>query len=232
MPVSTRHSAVPASQQSKLNFVSKKNVSYQKAVTHDTAFRAPASPPKHEIKAVLENAAKSEEKETNGPKFETVAATAEQSNELEEEPVEEQVLFQEELVDKPVLARGIDKQFVDKAYKITDPHIHKYWKDIENSRIHQAVHQQGLAEYEKILRHFDLSSQYGPCVGVTRLKRWERAQRLGLEPPIEVLAVLLKSELGEVEESPPQGWKPAPASAREDVGPEAYVNELLATRTE
>lgn len=27
-----------------------------------------------------------------------------------------------------------------------------------------------------------------------RIKRWQRAQRLGLKPPIEVLAVLLKEE--------------------------------------
>lgn len=33
-----------------------------------------------------------------------------------------------------------------------------------------------------------------PCVGLTRTKRWHRAQRLGLNPPIEVLAVLLKEE--------------------------------------
>lgn len=33
-----------------------------------------------------------------------------------------------------------------------------------------------------------------PCIGMTRLKRWQRAERLGLNPPIEVLAVLLKEE--------------------------------------
>jgi len=33
-----------------------------------------------------------------------------------------------------------------------------------------------------------------PCIGITRLKRWQRAQRLGLDPPVEVLAVLLKEE--------------------------------------
>lgn len=27
-----------------------------------------------------------------------------------------------------------------------------------------------------------------------RLKRWQRAERLGLNPPVEVLAVLLKEE--------------------------------------
>ncbi len=28
--------------------------------------------------------------------------------------------------------------------------------------------------------------EYGPCVGVTRLERWERAAALGLNPPPEV----------------------------------------------
>jgi DNA polymerase delta subunit 4 len=47
---------------------------------------------------------------------------------------------------------------------------------------------------EKILRHFDLSSQYGPCIGIPRLQRWKRAYGLGLNPPIEVLAVLLREQ--------------------------------------
>lgn len=78
---------------------------------------------------------------------------------------------------------------------------------------------------EKILRHFDLSSQYGvciprfrfaldylhpglisanvanpaqPCIGIARLRRWRRANKLKLNPPLEVLAVLLKNE--EIEE--------------------------------
>lgn len=33
-----------------------------------------------------------------------------------------------------------------------------------------------------------------PCVGITRLKRWQRADRLGLSPPLEVLAVLMQEE--------------------------------------
>lgn len=33
-----------------------------------------------------------------------------------------------------------------------------------------------------------------PCIGISRIKRWQRAQRLGLNPPIEVLAVLVKEE--------------------------------------
>lgn len=35
-----------------------------------------------------------------------------------------------------------------------------------------------------------------PCTGIARLKRWKRAQRLDLDPPIEVLAVLLKEQEG------------------------------------
>ncbi|NXI35476.1 DPOD4 polymerase, partial [Galbula dea] len=44
----------------------------------------------------------------------------------------------------------------------------------------------------EMLRLFDLSWEYGPCTGITRLQRWERAQALGLSPPIEVLDVLLE----------------------------------------
>lgn len=71
---------------------------------------------------------------------------------------------------------------------------------------------------EKILRHFDLSSQYGVCyfnlskiirlrkshlmpghsvqpsIGIARVKRWRRANMLKLNPPIEVLTVLLKGK--------------------------------------
>ncbi|XP_028916613.1 DNA polymerase delta subunit 4 isoform X1 [Ornithorhynchus anatinus] len=41
-----------------------------------------------------------------------------------------------------------------------------------------------------LLRQFDLAWQYGPCTGITRFQRWERADRLGLSPPTEVLRVL------------------------------------------
>ncbi|XP_027711775.1 DNA polymerase delta subunit 4 [Vombatus ursinus] len=42
----------------------------------------------------------------------------------------------------------------------------------------------------EILRQFDLNRHFGPCTGITRLQRWERAEQLGLEPPQEVLKVL------------------------------------------
>ena len=41
---------------------------------------------------------------------------------------------------------------------------------------------------------FDLSSQYGPSIGITRINRWKRAYRMGMNPPIEVLGCLVDVE--------------------------------------
>ncbi|KAL6804637.1 DNA polymerase delta, subunit 4 domain-containing protein [Trichoderma sp. SZMC 28013] len=87
-----------------------------------------------------------------------------------------------------------------KAEEITDAQIKSYWKAIEKVRKAPRVHQEDLDLGEKVLRYFDVSSQYGPCIGITRVKRWQRAERLGMKPPIEVLAVLLKEENKENDE--------------------------------
>lgn len=63
------------------------------------------------------------------------------------------------------------------------------------------VHGENETKVEKMLRTFDLSYQYGPCVGVTRLERWKRAEALGLDPPIEVRDILLKGETEDTTES-------------------------------
>ncbi|EOO00459.1 putative dna polymerase delta protein [Phaeoacremonium minimum UCRPA7] len=81
-----------------------------------------------------------------------------------------------------------------KALKITDAQVKRYWNNLEAQRKAKRVHQEDLTVSEKVLRYFDVSSQYGPCIGITRMKRWQRAEKLGLNPPIEVLAVLLKEE--------------------------------------
>ena len=50
-------------------------------------------------------------------------------------------------------------------------------------------------DFRGILPHFadchllSSSSEYGPCIGMTRLERWERAKSLGLNPPTEVCSV-------------------------------------------
>ncbi|CAN9194307.1 unnamed protein product [Alternaria sp. RS040] len=82
----------------------------------------------------------------------------------------------------------------DRARRISDAAIKKYWTAKEKQRLAQRAHQGGLSLHDKILREFDMSAHYGPCTGIARLKRWKRAQRLDLDPPIEVLAVLLREQ--------------------------------------
>ncbi|KAJ8659342.1 hypothetical protein O0I10_005057 [Lichtheimia ornata] len=48
------------------------------------------------------------------------------------------------------------------------------------------IHQEHLSQEEILLRKFDLDYKYGPCVGLTRMERWLRAEKLGLNPPKEV----------------------------------------------
>lgn len=35
-------------------------------------------------------------------------------------------------------------------------------------------------EVEEQLQQFDMDMTYGPCIGMTRLRRWERAAAMGL----------------------------------------------------
>ncbi|KAK3084494.1 hypothetical protein FSP39_014372 [Pinctada imbricata] len=43
-----------------------------------------------------------------------------------------------------------------------------------------------------LLKQFDLTLEFGPCVGITRLERWERAEKHGLNPPPEVRDLVVK----------------------------------------
>ncbi|KAJ0014578.1 hypothetical protein Pint_20903 [Pistacia integerrima] len=48
---------------------------------------------------------------------------------------------------------------------------------------------------EEVLRQFDMNMAYGPCLGMTRLARWERATRLVLNPPKEIEGLLKGGEV-------------------------------------
>ncbi|PQE05241.1 hypothetical protein CJF30_00010189 [Rutstroemia sp. NJR-2017a BBW] len=78
------------------------------------------------------------------------------------------------------------------ASKISDAKIKQYWQGREQLRLAPRVHQKELSVAERVLREWDCMSQFGPSIGISRTRRWHRAQRLGLNPPLEVLAVLLK----------------------------------------
>lgn len=48
-----------------------------------------------------------------------------------------------------------------KAERISDAQIKRYWKGVEDARLARRVHQAELGLPEKVLRYFDVSSQYG-----------------------------------------------------------------------
>ena len=48
-----------------------------------------------------------------------------------------------------------------KALKVTDAQIKRYWRDREAERRAPRVHQDDLSVEEKVLRYWDMSSQYG-----------------------------------------------------------------------
>ncbi|WOL05496.1 hypothetical protein Cni_G14225 [Canna indica] len=54
-------------------------------------------------------------------------------------------------------------------------------------------------EEEAQLRLFDMDMRYGPCVGLSRMERWDRAAAMGLNPPAEVEAILAKSSAASAE---------------------------------
>jgi len=64
----------------------------------------------------------------------------------------------------------------------------------------EPIHSGNQTKVHHILRVFDLSYQYGPCIGVSRLERWERASALGLNPPNEVHEILLTKQGREQDE--------------------------------
>jgi len=60
-----------------------------------------------------------------------------------------------------------------------------------NSRKREREYESLVTEQEmKQLCAFDQNEVFGPCLGITRLERWERAQRLYLDPPLCVFDTL------------------------------------------
>jgi len=100
------------------------------------------------------------------------------------------------------------------AKKIPESQIKRYWRAKESARKAPRVHQEDLTLGEKVCREFDTDGRFGPCMGIARVKRWRRAQRIGLQPPIEVLAVLIKEQ-----------------EADNLMAQRAYVDELMSSRT-
>ncbi len=80
----------------------------------------------------------------------------------DEQPEDEEE--EEEVVEEVVVPEKTEAEV--KADKMSDAQIGKYWKSIEAERLAPRVHQEGLSLNEKVLRYFDVSSQYGVSGGV------------------------------------------------------------------
>jgi len=75
--------------------------------------------------------------------------------------------------------------------KLDGDRYEAYHRSLKPMRgIARPIHTEGQTKVHEILRIFDLTDEYGPCVGVSRLARWERANKAGLNPPIQIKEIL------------------------------------------
>ena len=88
------------------------------------------------------------EKSKVEPKEEVEDPVTEEQDAEEEEPEPETIKSEAEL----------------KAEKVSNASIERYWKKLEAERLSKRVHQEGLTTADKVLRYFDVSSQYGVCL--------------------------------------------------------------------
>ncbi|AOW01912.1 YALI0B18920p [Yarrowia lipolytica CLIB122] len=84
---------------------------------------------------------------------------------------------------------------LDPSEKVYSDEAHK----IAEKSIAPPVHPEEVNNCEKILKNFDFTVDFGPVVGLTRLERWERANKLGLNPPA-VVKKILETKQGETED--------------------------------
>lgn len=75
---------------------------------------------------------------------------------------------------------------------VSSPSLNGIWRTTQREKLGLVgpIHAEGDNRVHHILRAFDLDPSYGPCLGLTRLERWNRAKRLGEEPPVEVFEIL------------------------------------------
>jgi len=69
--------------------------------------------------------------------------------------------------------------------------LDKVWKKTREAMGKRPIHAEQQNRVDHILRVFDLNPEFGPCVGMSRLERWERAHELQLDPPSEIKDILL-----------------------------------------
>ncbi|CAO1624579.1 unnamed protein product [Parajaminaea phylloscopi] len=79
---------------------------------------------------------------------------------------------------------------------VNDTQWNGIWRATQREKLGKvgAIHADGQNRIHHILRAFDFDPTYGPCLGMTRLERWNRAKNLGEDPPEEVYEILTTKE--------------------------------------
>lgn len=80
---------------------------------------------------------------------------------------------------------------------VDDPRWDAIWRKTKktmNVPPSKSVHIDHENRIQQILRVFDLDPNFGPCMGMSRLERWQRAKDLDLEPPQEIYDILTKKQ--------------------------------------
>ena len=96
------------------------------------------------------------------PRKTTVEVTPPSKDEAEETPVEDVSLEEVEPVEEEEVTPDEEKSEAElRAEQVSDREIAGYWAKLESERIAPRVHQEGVTLSEKVLRYFDVSSQYG-----------------------------------------------------------------------
>ncbi|KIK35807.1 hypothetical protein CY34DRAFT_811864 [Suillus luteus UH-Slu-Lm8-n1] len=96
------------------------------------------------------------------------------------------------LKDHPSVVNPVEQR---PTLDVTGKTYRKHYGQVRGKLGHlEPIHAEGQNKIHQILRVFDMSYEYGPCVGMSRLERWERAASFGLNPPDEVRHILLTRE--------------------------------------
>ncbi|KAK5013861.1 hypothetical protein LTR39_003443, partial [Cryomyces antarcticus] len=78
-------------------------------------------------------------------------------------PTTAEVAIAEQAKQKPVKQEAPEKRTAEdeEALRVSDAQVAQYWRGKEKSRMAPRVHQEGLGLWEKVLREWDMSGQYG-----------------------------------------------------------------------
>ncbi|KAK5118203.1 hypothetical protein LTR85_008183 [Meristemomyces frigidus] len=198
-----------SSQQATLSFHGKQNkVTKASAAQHDKSTKKDAAIEEDIVRTDIKAEADPDLDEPTTAEKAIEAQAEEEAETLDEDPLHDgDALKTEDVLGGRAQASGVGATGGGKgsgwvgdeeaqARRVTETQIKRYWRAKEAERLAPRVHQEGLSVHEKVLREWDMSGQFGPCIGIARLKRWKRANLLGLKPPVEVLAVLLREMEG------------------------------------